>query len=702
MALSLPRLSSEINNKVGNFMSDSIKMENNPKIRDNTDDKKEGPSIFPMRVYCVSFMSKQHRLEIANLLKTELQQVRSLLQDLNNKNPHQKPKKRKSDPMNSTPHHEITHTKKLKPNSDEKRDLTPKGLHTLSMKLCGNLLDRFMSHDYAWVFNSPVNVVELKLHDYFDIIKNPMDLGTIKQKLESGAYCSDPLSFAFDVRLTFANAMTYNLPGDEIYLMAETLSNFFELGWKIVQKRLMGQLDRCDSIKSDNSTKEKPSSPVFRKNESLPPLPLKPKCINIKRTVAETPSDYHGCREYNVGLSKIRSYKTKVVKKEEFRRGSQNIRPAVPTNMPNLVTAKRVEGKYKSSSRSSQDSNSQSSELDMICSLGKKSDRATPVSAKKVAENKFCMHSITYKKPSRIFEVDSKKRFPNDSVEDKCHSASRSGVTNNHYDGTNALMHRLSPTIHNHAASSRNRSVDTITKSGQETLKHDIACDIEKRSCKLMEFEQRQREGMAQLIEKAKLAKPSPRNRSADTITKAEEKTLKHDRACDMEKRSCKPREFEQPQREGMAQLIEQAKLAKNRQQLVKPKCLIEANQKKELDTNATCLAQQKIQKTTSMSATIEIKPKRQLEREAARLALQKMEDTVSIYDDCQFLEDLKMLGLAQYAPIHNSSARCFISPEDLGLFKPSERNQLEQLGLCMNMEADDGYEGDREEGEIY
>ena len=38
----------------------------------------------------------------------------------------------------------------------------------------------FMLQAYAWPFYHPVDAVALGLHDYHDIIKNPMDLETIK------------------------------------------------------------------------------------------------------------------------------------------------------------------------------------------------------------------------------------------------------------------------------------------------------------------------------------------------------------------------------------------------------------------------------------------------------------------------------------------------------------------------------------------
>ncbi|PWA63611.1 Bromodomain-containing protein [Artemisia annua] len=101
-------------------------------------------------------------------------------------------------------------------------------------KSCSNLLQRLMKHKHGWVFNEPVNVKFLGLHDYHDIIKHPMDLGTIKSRLAQNFYKS-PMEFADDVRLTFHNAMTYNPKGQDVHIMAEQLSNIFEEKWAMIE-----------------------------------------------------------------------------------------------------------------------------------------------------------------------------------------------------------------------------------------------------------------------------------------------------------------------------------------------------------------------------------------------------------------------------------------------------------------------------------
>ncbi|KAI3753699.1 hypothetical protein L2E82_25760 [Cichorium intybus] len=101
-------------------------------------------------------------------------------------------------------------------------------------KNCNNLLQRLMKHKHGWVFNEPVNAKLLGLHDYHDIIKHPMDFGTIKSRLAQNFYKS-PMEFAEDVRLTFYNAMTYNPKGQDVHVMAEQLSNIFEEKWSAIE-----------------------------------------------------------------------------------------------------------------------------------------------------------------------------------------------------------------------------------------------------------------------------------------------------------------------------------------------------------------------------------------------------------------------------------------------------------------------------------
>lgn len=79
------------------------------------------------------------------------------------------------------------------------------------------------------IFGRPVDPVALELPDYFDIIKQPMDLGTIKKKLEDKQYSyRDVESFVSDVHLVFNNAIEYNPDDSEVYDLAVKLLNEFD------------------------------------------------------------------------------------------------------------------------------------------------------------------------------------------------------------------------------------------------------------------------------------------------------------------------------------------------------------------------------------------------------------------------------------------------------------------------------------------
>lgn len=98
---------------------------------------------------------------------------------------------------------------------------------------CTSILKKLMTHPAGWVFNQPVDPVALNIPDYFSIISKPMDLGTIKSKLEKNIYLATE-EFAADVRLTFANAMLYNPPSNNVHQMAKKLNDLFNTRWKTV------------------------------------------------------------------------------------------------------------------------------------------------------------------------------------------------------------------------------------------------------------------------------------------------------------------------------------------------------------------------------------------------------------------------------------------------------------------------------------
>ncbi|CDY68605.1 BnaAnng27790D, partial [Brassica napus] len=142
-------------------------------------------------------------------------------------------------------------------------------------KNCSALLERLMKHKHGWVFNAPVDVKALGLHDYFTIIEHPMDLGTVKSALTRNVYES-PREFAEDVRLTFHNAMTYNPPGQDVHIMAQVLLQMFEERWAVIEADYNRQMRFVTSYEMNLPA----STMRSRLGPTMPPPP-----INVRNTI---------------------------------------------------------------------------------------------------------------------------------------------------------------------------------------------------------------------------------------------------------------------------------------------------------------------------------------------------------------------------------------------------------------------------------
>ena len=86
-------------------------------------------------------------------------------------------------------------------------------------KKINKIFETMENDPQALDFLSPVDYVALGILDYPTIITQPMDLGTVKKKLENGEYKIFK-DFMSDIILIWNNCKTYNQPGSEIVKMA--------------------------------------------------------------------------------------------------------------------------------------------------------------------------------------------------------------------------------------------------------------------------------------------------------------------------------------------------------------------------------------------------------------------------------------------------------------------------------------------------
>lgn len=206
---------------------------------------------------------------------------------------------------------------------------------------CLRLVKDILRLKDAFGFSKPIDQLWPidQLPGYFDIVTKPMDLDTVRQRLESGHFLStsgdkdveevlfDMKAFENDMRLIFENAKTYNRVGDFYYESATRLLERFEARMaqipslqqmntpvlKKSKKRKKGSSTVSEGFKRAKSKKPKGgSSQSFAQKASRIGGVWK----NVK------PPKPPGAAK-SVGGTKVSSKKSKIIKPDDGKRESR-------------------------------------------------------------------------------------------------------------------------------------------------------------------------------------------------------------------------------------------------------------------------------------------------------------------------------------------------------------------------------------------
>ncbi|KAJ2550344.1 hypothetical protein EV175_004107, partial [Coemansia sp. RSA 1933] len=135
------------------------------------------------------------------------------------------------------------------------------GLSAEMMKQLARVLRKVSRHPSAFPFMRPVDIALDGCPTYYTIINHPMDLGTIRRKLEDpmGKY-SEAAEFEADVRLMLSNCFTFNPPGTPVHLMGKTIEEVFDKEWAKVNLSISDIPSQKDEKPKASSNKRKPAS----------------------------------------------------------------------------------------------------------------------------------------------------------------------------------------------------------------------------------------------------------------------------------------------------------------------------------------------------------------------------------------------------------------------------------------------------------
>ena len=91
-------------------------------------------------------------------------------------------------------------------------------------------IEKLKRNPKADAFRLPVDPIRLKIPDYLNIVKNPMDLGTVVSNIKRGSY-TEPAEVARDVRRIWDNCRLYNGETHLVTKLAYSCSEIFERDW---------------------------------------------------------------------------------------------------------------------------------------------------------------------------------------------------------------------------------------------------------------------------------------------------------------------------------------------------------------------------------------------------------------------------------------------------------------------------------------
>lgn len=95
------------------------------------------------------------------------------------------------------------------------------------MKRAEKAVNQIYKHKNAWPFQQPVDPVKDKIPNYFDLIKRPMDYGTVKKGIEKGQY-SKVVDVVRDMRQVAKNCCDFNTETHSYSIWALELQRKFE------------------------------------------------------------------------------------------------------------------------------------------------------------------------------------------------------------------------------------------------------------------------------------------------------------------------------------------------------------------------------------------------------------------------------------------------------------------------------------------
>jgi bromodomain-containing factor 1 len=186
--------------------------------------------------------------------------------------------RRDSNVTDGRPKRQIVPTKR---NSEFGAGRPRKKKYEIELRFCEDTLKDLMNPK-NWqanqYFMDPVDPVALNIPTYFQVIKKPMDLGTIRAKLQNNEY-ERAKDFEDDVRQIFKNCFKFNPEGDLVNSSGKALEDLFNRKWETKTEWIaarepasVSQSDAEDDDEDDEESEDDGNDSEDERNEKIKKL----------------------------------------------------------------------------------------------------------------------------------------------------------------------------------------------------------------------------------------------------------------------------------------------------------------------------------------------------------------------------------------------------------------------------------------------
>lgn len=169
------------------------------------------------------------------------------------------------------------------PKKNRKVKRTKSDIHSEQLRFCSKILSDLNKKQYyssAYPFYEPVGThifdlfhfsppfnpkldwQKLEIPSYPKIVKKPMDLSTMRKKLDAGEYETAP-SFYDDFKLMIRNCFTFNPSGTPVNIAGQELQRLFDEKWKSLPPLQAQEASDDEEEEDDDSDEERRRMVLF-------------------------------------------------------------------------------------------------------------------------------------------------------------------------------------------------------------------------------------------------------------------------------------------------------------------------------------------------------------------------------------------------------------------------------------------------------